>query len=69
MQLDQACKGIELRDFDMKHYNLIHQFLSDNFKGHFMWLAFDYKFFVSDSCKGRHESMKVIREFVALNAL
>jgi len=68
MWIDQACKGIELREFDMKHYNLIHQFLSDNFKGHFIWLAFDYKFFVSDNCKGRHETMRLLREFVSLNA-
>ena len=69
MWLDQCCKGIELRDFDMKNYNLIHKYLSDNFKGHFQWLAFDYKFFVSDNCKGRHETMKELRDFVSLNAL
>ena len=28
MWIDQACKGIELREFDMKHYNLIHHFYS-----------------------------------------
>lgn len=62
MWLDQSCKGVELRNFDMKHYNLIYKFLSNNFKGHFQWLAFDYKFFVSDDCKGRHETMKQLRQ-------
>jgi len=66
MWLNQSCKGVELREFDMSKYNLIHEFLEQKFKGFYKWLAFDHKFFVSDCCKGRHETMKVLREFIAI---
>jgi hypothetical protein len=69
MFIDQCSNGIKLKDFDMKNYNLIHKYLSDNFKHYFQWLAFDHVFFISDERKGRHNTINEIKEFISLNNL
>ena len=61
--IDQCSNGIKLRNFDMKYYSQIHSYLSENFKGSFVWLSFSFSFFINDSLKGRSETIKEIKEF------
>lgn len=69
MWLDQCCQGVEIRNFEPRQQSEIYAFLKREFLGGFNYNPFTQKFFVSDSPRGRSETLEILRSFSENNNL
>lgn len=62
MKIEQGLGCVEVSDVNFI-YSEFYVFLKEKFDGFFYWSAFEHKFYIKDSCIGRHETMILLRRF------